>query len=570
MDKLIPTNVEVGKSQHVANKVEISKFYKSIPEIKKLLDVKTCVAKTAANGFIDPNDNKTNSNNFQYVDIKKDFVFYKGADYITQDLFDAFVNNINNEASWFAINPNYAFKFHAAMVNSAFNVLETKTSLKLFVMNLHNIQMLLETVDKLKSNSNDEIYNTMHDMIRFIHNIDMDPNQRYTILKKWTKNVMGSKIYLDTDLNTPDLFCDFNVSGLIDKFDLHQIRNFLIVYLIGPLCREMGFDGMYIPQVLKYAFVSGVFKSEVILFQSGMQNLKIKTTDKRHWLNWSYPKTDGIDWDYIKENGFILGGGYPTKMKNKDNMMLKWYFRDMTDQPIDHRSDYNDKVIVSFNCHSFKSINASDTQNENVDIMIEWLNKLGADIVCLQENLEGFDVQLNNKMRSAGYGNFVHGTNRSGLSIYSKTRGDGKYTSYDMKKSNTWDSTKRGILTFTTDGMTICNTHLSIGERYIKIEDKKEQNKVIKSNTEFRNDQIKQLVTLCPDWDIIGGDFNEEIKNIKTINKCFVKPENDDLTTTPFNSVDHFFVKDSIVTKSYIVPFTKSDHNMICLIKKHV
>lgn len=275
-----------------------------------------------------------------------------------------------------------------------------------------------------------------------------------------------------------------------------------------------------------------------------------------------------------------LDGGQNISKSNKISDPIKKFYYDHDDCDKSHTkiTKKGNLLIGTYNVHQWENINATINVYTNFDKIINYLSKLKCDIIILQE-ISTSKIHKNKiyeKFKFIGYPyNFmVH--NGESVKKYKKNSYIGIFAKNPFEKIQEIDLTvgriQRNCIMCVYQGCKLVAVHLEIGDRYHSLNISEiEKNKIIKSNTEKRLDQLNKILNKYPDIEIICGDFNfsyedEESRWLrKTMNFGLVE---DLKKTTPYNRTDMFFINKKSNVKplqSFTLDCNLSDHLPVVL-----
>jgi endonuclease/exonuclease/phosphatase family metal-dependent hydrolase len=563
---------------------DIQPFYKKIPEFKEVfekLKIKKCITNTVPYTI-------TNTSPI-HMKLPKNSSLFKGMSvWVTDDIETTFLNANPYRGNWFALDDTYATFYALAYSTGTINVYKTKREIKLLVLNNENIKMIYnmfyEKYIKYKEKTKNKVqqlikigaysitllewYEILIRIFMMTYNVNITPEE-LPVLRFINKREVS--YYITPDINKHNLWVCDNKKFMKHSGTGIQHRESLTTYVPMPIIKELNMDGIFVPQALTPHGNRGAMIREIILPGNYFDFLQTDLDHKLHWKNWTLPP-------HIKKivsNGFLMPNDIIKK--NTNNVILSWYANSLNNYSLDKipvLREHGKIVIVSFNCHSWDSIDATRERIENAKDFAMLIHKLGTDIVLLQENYTGGYIKLNNLMRNEGYYNFYHGPHRSGLSIYSKYPLTNKTNTTLLE--NEPGSHRKVELSMVTiqhnnETLTIGNTHFNVGGYTFNVKDPKELKKINDANKKLKITEVKSV--LSHDWDILAGDFNySDFKNInKKFNQMKVKHKwidpnkNDPVSTTPFGSiVDHFFTNKT--GELNVVNFPFSDHNLLAYV----
>jgi len=340
--------------------------------------------------------------------------------------------------------------------------------------------------------------------------------------------------------------------------------------------------------------VGGVFIHEEITLKNNtlLDNMYFDYDDKLCWVNWKkILQYEGIP---IIPKLNLLNNYQPSNYKFKQ---IKYYKKNET-----KFIKLKKKYIMSYNIHNFVNLNSNITlyQNQNniINIIIKYVKN--NHIVILQELSQQYNNILKKYLHK--YYNYIeHAYNGSAKTDKNKLQivvlSDKKYinkkiilnislSSKELVKiadnlnktynNNYFDSNinydiitksskiNRNIIILYTDFGVIACVHLEIGFRNLNLDNKiyKEDNKIInKFNSLMRINMIDKILKYEPD--IIIGDFNftlmdEETKYLQ--NKNYHSQKYTRKKSTPYNRVDHCFIKNNHSGKNILMRCNYSDH----------
>jgi endonuclease/exonuclease/phosphatase family metal-dependent hydrolase len=580
--------IKISKAKFVEPDLnyKIQPFYKNIPEFKDILErlkIKKCSTNTVSYTFT-----KTSP---VHMKLPKGTSLFKGMSvWVTEKMEIKYLNSNPHNGNWFALDDIYATFYALAYSTGTINVYKTKRQIKLLVLNNENIKIIynifyekyINYKNKTKNKTPQlidigrysitilEWYETLIRLFMLTYNVNITPEELPALR---FINKLEVTYYTTPDINKNNLWiCDNN------KFMNHSgtgisNRETLTTYVLLPIIKELNMDGIFVPQAVTPHGNQGAMIREIILPNTYFDFLQTDLTNKLHWKNWTLPPNI----KQLVNDGFLMPDDLVRK--NTNNVILSWYADTITNYLLDNIpriKEIDNIIIVSFNCHSWDSVDSQRERIDNAKDFAMLIHKLGADIVLLQENYYGHNIKLNGLMYNEGYYNFHHGQHKSGLSIYSKYKLFDKTNILLLEKEKGVNRATHLSMVTIQHGdkkLIIGNTHFNVGGYTFNVSDEKELKKINKANEKLKKEEVKAVLKY--DWDILAGDFN--YSDFKNVNKSFEKMkvkhkwinpnETKPVFTTPFGSiVDHFFTKKVGEGELNVIEYPFSDHNLLACI----
>ena len=421
-------------------------------------------------------------------------------------------------------------------------------------------------------------------LLRFIKNKYGENSQAYrnTILYtgyKMNKDDQLSKILkqsfwqeiwrFNTPLTEPysALYCDYDKGKIFNPASYKIKGNYyhdkiLLKEIFKDFLFKNGIDGIIRKQVKSTIELYGLTREEIILPGNIVKNkLTIDTTHPYYWKQW-----DLKDFK-IPSNGFTFDVSFETK--NQNFQIIKFYLNNnkCTYTP---NTKNNEISILTYNVHNWININASITNEQNFNNIINFIKSCSCHIVLLQEvNTAYIKKQtIISKMQEMKYIDFIYAPNGGPARSHKQSTYIMLFSKAKLDLKNIIDLTvgryKRNCLTVSYNGIKIAGVHLEVGKNVHNINlDPTTRSQYQKENEDMR---IKQLNSLINN-DIIVGDFNFGIETRES--KWLRKDKNfglvdDRIPTNPFGTrTDMLFINLSsniVASKSITIPCNHSDH----------
>lgn len=317
----------------------------------------------------------------------------------------------------------------------------------------------------------------------------------------------------------------------------NKIYNAKIDRVINPLLLElgklMGFECTYQETEFVPFAVNSVFNNEIVFYTD---NCLIRDTD------------DPFDVHNWKLSPMIKGTSIESrsiKTLTDANKVYKYFVDNIQRSSTKIQRMPQTYRIGSYNIHGMKAIDTNISIDKFAQKIVDMLRSTDADILFLEEYPTAFK-----ELVAPGYtfvkDNMAGGRLTIGCFIKNDLLKSWRWTEFGpMGTDNYNDHSKKGYLTLElTNKLIVVGVHLTI---YVG-------DSQVYRRHEF--DTIKKMTNA----DIVIGDFNDTIENIDATNYIPVAFSGN---TTPFNRVDHVFIKDNsgvTAKNNFVIKTNVSDH----------
>jgi hypothetical protein len=529
--------------------------------------------------------------------------------FLLEDDIINYSNNNLDKPSWFG-NKYICYTYAKIAFGSiiAFKIIKEIYLIDFF--NIKNIKKIIEII-KVINPIDFENYNVSKN--KFLKHIQIITGYNISLsehIKSLYYESKWNEIYIYTnDYYNKDSYYEKNIikiKGLNPISNLKNIYTYDIV-LFKLILNNYDIDGI-IRRVIKSKFDdNGNYKYEEMVLKNSsiLEKIKYDKKNQMTWTNWKIDKFknyEGLDLRY-------------SLLKNTNNnfSLHKFYLKNNLKYI---KLNSNNKYILSYNVHSFVNLNKKITIFDNINNICNMIlyYKNNISIICLQEayfeNEKVFNFFYDKLKKYYPYINYcqngslnfnkefkkyknglicllskhkqqayiqcdkqdLSNTNNKEIIDLSLNINELKKIKNDLKKIDEYYNhnifkTHRECIITSIENKKIAFIHLEIGIRNVfPINKKKEINIIInkiinKINSYIRICMLKKIISYEPD--IIIGDFNFQLKDDETL---FLQKYNynhqkiNSKKSSPYNRIDHCFVKNEILKKNILLKCNYSDH----------
>jgi hypothetical protein len=271
---------------------------------------------------------------------------------------------------------------------------------------------------------------------------------------------------------------------------------------------------------------------------------------------------------HLHFNPFDINFDIKLSSKNPEFKLINYYINNKLDQSQIESfkkipTSDNDLRLFTLNVHNFRSINLNDQAKYILEQLLSLIENLQIDICFLQEYYT--DLQIDSTIYS-----YIKDPSHIGLVILYKKNLPIKNIYSEKLYNEKYFDQRRWILSFDLHNKKFINTHLEIGKRFHdrsgSLYHANDLYDIINFNYKLRKKQLKQILSLKPDF--IIGDFNfnyldleyKYLTDEEGFYSCLVG------ATTPFGKqVDFIFAK-KIYNDYTKINFQYSDHQAVAVI----
>lgn len=473
---------------------------------------------------------------FDFIQIDKGTKFYKGIGYFYDIMYDKPIWTGDKK-----IAARWAKRFCGGIM-----VYKTKKICNLLVLNN-------KTISNLCRISIDE---QIKHMIDILYGVDCNGNVNERIKRLIKKYVFCKKqLYLQNEISGFPVQHPQNILYKAYNFDMSRAIHY---YLI----QTFNLDGIIFPTGFT-PFASEPLYEEITLNPS---RILIDETDPLYWKNWGLKLPD--------KSIFMLN----ESIRNTNFKTIKWYTSHNQQQL--QAKQQNTHRIVTYNVHGCISPNALHNVETTVNMQIEYITSIDADIIILQEVpwllFKALKITHKDKILCAYNGLYTNIPDKEQSYILVFTPGTIPLDK-DVIKYVTEQNDHRDSLAFIYKGINIIATHVPIGKRLYNAMGELippiEFERVYKSNLALRKNFIGTLLSYKfanrDRADVIIGDMNftEDTEEFRYMLKYhYISPQHD-ITSIHNLSIDHMFYNpNKINVMCTAVPtWNESDHRpLIC------
>ena len=561
IDKHTNTNLKLVKSEYnkIINSTEIDK-------LDNLLN-KKCVNEPSLYNI----STEIIIDDFIIKKIPKGTNIYKGFNgfYNEVDILTYSKKHINNP-SWFG-NKYFSYKFAKEQWGSlvSFKLIEDIFLIDFY--NIHNIKKIIEILELIPE-LDYNIYN-IDNKEKFIYKIK--------IITGYNVSLLDQIIYIQNNIIKWKEFWIYTTSYYKKHYYFYNYCNLRVVDKLNPLGYLFTLDNDYI-QLFNIIInkllpnIDGIIRDEIYssintIGKTDCEELIIKNASLLKKLKFNYD--DPLSWVNSKNKSLQDYKLHFYPYNSNVNFVLSEFYKINTLNLIP-LSKYN---VLSYNVHSFINLHIDITYETNINNIINLINnyKNNLDIISFQEMLFVDNKTFNyfyNKIKDkflyyyhCSNGSNIKNNDINVLSIFVFTNRNYKSQiinlqlslkeinyinkKYNKLKNNikNFINTIRNIIILETEYGKIAFIHLEIGLR-----DFNNLNpKIKKLNSEVRIIMLNKILAYNPN--IIIGDMNFILNDIETnfLNKNnYYQQNNDTQNSTPYNRVDHCFIRKSINNKN--------------------
>jgi exonuclease III len=578
-------------------KLGIPEFYKTVPQLQpfvKSIGENKPMEKQGDDTFIDPNNKKWNftkskqkisGSHINVITIPQGYGMYKGFNsFITPSLEKDYMETVSKPTvMWFTSRPIYGLVY-AMELNGGLNTYKTSKPLTLAVFNQTLVTTFYAALEQIvKENPTNDVYRTILSVYKLgmgnnskfdtdaVVNAHYKPYGKYS--DKWDRMCFNYSPHAWD-------YRDYSYEDIGSLQRIRSIRTLVYRYLMFPIMIHMGIDGILIPQHKNpYTLERGQFSQEIIL-HSYDDILTRNTDNPLDWVNWN---------ELIKSIPEIQAGisvSMSAALKNRDFVMIKWFYKQkkLESELLKSTkfksnyvklSDSKSLSICSINVAGFESIDSSQSTDDCIGHLCEFVKNINCDILCLQEIHRGGVRDLISQLQSVGFLYNTNMTEKLGNIIFSKmcikNSRENIIRDVDDEKNSSKHSKSSTTMQLFVELLTVTNLQLSFGKKYYSSGYTKSKiNSIKKENDTLRLEEV----TKSMGSDIILGDFNATIDDISMkyiLDNGYVTNQSEIKETDPFgSSIDHVFVSKEFAKqyKSYSIrsyPYVWSDHNALIL-----
>lgn len=506
-------------------------------------------------------------NNFYYKVLKKGNHIYKAfPGFLGKKMEDKYLNSTNsNKPLWFA-NKYIPYSLSRINYTGMCAYLITEDIYLLDYFNKKNIINLIILINKL----NDKVLKKkLIDHIKFQTSYNMKLSKMidkfismYDYDKLWiyTKPLYfeGTWHYCNTKFNK-------NFISPMGAYKGVKVTDELLVETILKN-KLFFFEGIIRSQIQSVLDHNGIFYHEEIIIPIKYILKKIKR-DINHPLDWMTWKIKNL---IIPRDGILIERSMNVKglvpkyqVPNKYFALFKFYLNNK----YQHLNILDGNYIFSYNIHNFMNLNKDI--NNNIINIIKLLYKYNNYIKYLGLQEVYFDSdKIKNTfikiLKSLGYKNVILSLNGSKKkNVYILFASKYNFTYKIINLDNNYQHCSAIIAS--VNNISICLIHLSIGEKYPYIYDKKIYDEISYNNSLIRINELKKILDKN-NIDIIFGDFNftpDDKERLFLESKNFYMTTTKEPNTTPYNRVDMIFLnKDNNIKlkNNYTIKCNFSDH----------